>query len=96
MTTALVIGLPVIVIVAVALFLNLSFLKSFFIILVLAICSTIAVNFTFCSILKTQCEPDSLNAVGYFFHALYVVVISSVIYALLEHWFRKDPSSHDS
>lgn len=96
MTTALVIGLPVLVIVTVALFLKLSFLKSVLIMVTLAICSTVIVDFVFCSILQTQCEPDALNAVGYFFHALLVVVISLVIYSLLRHWFQRDPNSHGS
>lgn len=96
MIIALAIGLPVIIIVSVVLFLKLSFLKSFLTIVLLAICSTMVVNFVYCSILQTQCESDALNAAGYFFHALCVVVISSVIYGFLRRWFKKNLRMQDS
>ena len=62
----------------------------------LGVLSSFAVEFFFCSVLKTQCESDALNAVGLLFLSLYVIVISAVIYAILPRKFKKHRGDHVS
>ena len=89
MQTAFIIGLPVIVILLFVTMLKLKPLSSYMAIVGLGGLSSFIVDFIFCSVLKTQCEPDALNAVGLFFHSLYVIVICSVIYAIMPRKFKQ-------
>ncbi|GEM_PF-460785 len=80
MPDTVIIGMPVIVILLLVAMLRLKPLSSYMAIVGLGVLSSFIVEFVFCSALKTQCEPDPLNAVGLFFHSVYVIVICSVIY----------------
>lgn len=83
MQTAFIIGLPAIVILLLITTLKLKPLFSYMAIVGLGVLSSFVVDFFFCSVLKTQCEPDPLNAVGLIFHSFYVIVICTVIYTIL-------------
>jgi len=48
------------------------------VILILAILSTFIIDYIYCNVIQTQCEPDALAAVGYFFHAIFVFITSIV------------------
>jgi len=49
------------------------------VIFILAISSTFIVDYIYCNVIQTQCKPDALAAVGYFFHAVLVFVTSIVL-----------------
>lgn len=83
MTATLIIALPVLAILIIVISLKLKASFSFFLIFALGIASPFAVDFVYCSVLGNECKPDGLAAVGYFFLALYVIVISSAIYAFV-------------
>ena len=83
MQTALIIGLPAILILLLIAMLKLKPLFSYLAIIGLGVFSSFVVELFFCSVLKTQCEPDPLNAVGLIFHSFYVIVICAVIYTIL-------------
>jgi hypothetical protein len=83
MTTVLVIGLPVLIILSIVMSLKLKIWLSFLLIVVLGVVSPFIVDFFYCSILNNECKPDALEAVGFFFLAIYVIVICSVIYGLI-------------
>lgn len=89
MQSELIIGISVIVILLLVIMLRLKPLSSYMAIVGLGVLSSFIVDFMFCSVLQTQCEPDPLNAVGLFFNSLYVIVICSVIFALLPRRFKK-------
>jgi predicted membrane channel-forming protein YqfA (hemolysin III family) len=89
MQTAFIIGLPVIVILLIVTMLKLKPLSSYISIIGLGVLSSFIVEFVFCSVLKIQCEPDALNAVGLFFHSLFVIAICSVIYAIMPLNFKR-------
>ena len=88
MQTLLIMGVPVIVILLVIVPLKLRELFSYFAIVGLAVMSTFTVEFIFCSVLKTQCEPDALNSVGLIIHSFIVITICSVIYAIMPSRFK--------
>ncbi len=89
MQTAFVLGFPVIVILLIVARLKLKPLTSYMTIVGLGILSSFIVEFVFCSVLKTQCEPDALNVVGIFFHSFYVIAICSIIYAVMPRKFKQ-------
>jgi hypothetical protein len=89
MQTLLIMGVPVIVILLVIVTLKLRELFSYLAIVGLAVMSTFTVEFLFCSVLKTQCEPDPLNSVGLIIHSFIVITICSVIYAIMPSRFKK-------
>lgn len=72
-------GLPIIIIVGFIRLFKVKWPFALSIIIGLSAFSTFIVDFTYCEILKTQCEPDALNIVGYFFHWLLVSAIASVL-----------------
>lgn len=84
-----IIGISVIVILLLVTMLRLKPLSSYMAIVGLGVLSSFIVEFMFCSVFQTQCEPDPLNAVGLFFYSLQVIVICSVIFALLPRRFKK-------
>ncbi|AGP84383.1 hypothetical protein I607_02865 [Alteromonas mediterranea U4] len=88
MQIALVTGIPVIVILLIVISLKLNALFSYLTIVGLGIASSFTVEYVFCSVLKTQCEPDPLNSIGLLFHSLLIIVICSVIYALMPRRFK--------
>lgn len=96
MQIALILGLPVLVILLIVLKLKLNQLFSYVLIAGFGIVSTYTVEFVFCSILKTQCEPDPLNLIGFILHSFYVIVISWVIYTILPGRFKKHRGEHFS
>jgi hypothetical protein len=83
MTTLLVIGLPVLVILLIVASLKLKAGFNFLLIFILGLASPFGVDFVYCAILNNECKPDALEAVGFYFLAIYVIAISSVIYALI-------------
>lgn len=89
MQTLLIMGVPVIVILLVIVTLKLRELLSYLTIVGLGVISTLTVEFLFCSVLKTQCEPDPLNSVGLIIHSFIVITICSVIYAIMPNRFKK-------
>lgn len=80
MTAILVVGVPVALILIIALVLKLKTPFNYILIVVLSVCSTYAVDFVFCSLLENKCEPDALNAVAFLTHPWLVIVISSISY----------------
>ncbi|WP_215399513.1 hypothetical protein [Rheinheimera oceanensis] len=83
MTTILVIGLPVLTILSIVISLKLKALFSFLLIFALGMISPFIVDFVYCSVLSNECKPDALEAVGFLFLAIYVIIISSAIYAFI-------------
>ena len=66
------------------------------VIVALSILSTFIVDFIYCSVLQTMCEPDALNAVGYLIFTFMVMVPSGVIYALLTEFLKNKSNKHAS
>lgn len=95
MTTILIIGLPVLTILSIVISLKLKELFSLLLIFALGVASPFIVDFVYCSVLNNKCKPDALSAVGFLFHAMYVVVISSVIYGIIPNKI-KQRSKHGS
>ncbi len=89
MTTILVLGLPVLAILSIVISLKLNAGFSFLLIFALGVASPFIVDFVYCSVLSNECAPDALEAVGFFFHAVYVIFISSVIYGFIPDKFRQ-------
>jgi hypothetical protein len=86
----LVLGLPIVVIVALLRLLKLKWPIACLIIPCFAALATFIVNFTFCELLKTKCEPHGLNAVGYFFHWLVVSGVASTLdFCVYKMFFQK-------
>jgi hypothetical protein len=59
-----------------------SYLLKLVFILALSVSSTVAIDFIYCHILQTQCDPlasDPLNSVGYFFHSSLVFISSFLL-----------------
>ena len=94
MTLVLSIGIPILLIVILLALLKLRGLNSLILICVLGIFSTFAFEFTYCDILKKQCEPDALSFVGYIFHSLYVIAGSSIIYIYIYVKYKKSAGQH--
>ncbi|WP_042150783.1 MULTISPECIES: hypothetical protein [unclassified Pseudoalteromonas] len=86
-------ALPVIVIVGLLRLFRVKWPVALLSIFGLAAFSTFIVNFTFCEILETQCEPHGLNVIGYFFHWLIVATIASVLDLLYYKVFGKKAES---
>ncbi len=59
------------------------------VILILAISSTFAIDYIYCNVIQTQCEPDALAAVGYFFHVLLVFIFSIVFEFVFTKFLQK-------
>ena len=95
MTTILVIGLPVLIVLSIVISLKLRVWLSFLLIFVLGVASPFVVDFFYCSILKNECKPDALEAVGFFLLAIYVIVISSMIYGFILKKVKQN-GMHDS
>lgn len=72
-------ALPVIIIVGLLRLFRVKWPVALLIIFGLTAFFTFMVNFTYCEILETKCEPDALNAVGYFFHWLIVSATASIV-----------------
>ena len=83
MTTILVIGFPVLIVLSIVILLKLKVWLSFLLIFVLGVASPFVVDFVYCTVLKNECKPDVLEAVGFFVLALSVIVICSVIYGFI-------------
>lgn len=83
MTATLVIGLPVLSILLIVISLKLKASFSFLLIFALGIASPFVVDFVYCFVLGKECKPDALGAVGFFLLAIYVIIISSAIYAFV-------------
>ena len=96
MQTALIIGLPVLIILLLVTMLKFKPIFSYMAIVGLGVLSSFVVEFLFCSVIKTQCEPDPLNAVGLIFHSLYVIVICAIIYTTLPRKLKKRHGEHVS
>lgn len=94
MQTALIVGLPVLIILLIVLKLKFNRLFSYILIAGLGIGSSLSMEFIFCSILKTHCELDPLNQLGLIFHSLYVTVISWFIYSIILLFFEHSPKSN--
>ena len=94
MTSVFAIGIPILLNVILLAFLKLRGLHSLILICVLGIFSTFAFEFTYCDILKKQCEPDALEFVGYMFHSLYVITGSSIIYIFIYAKSKKSVGQH--
>jgi len=84
MTKILVIGFPVLIVLSIVISLKLKVWLSFFLIFVLGVASPFVVDFVYCTVLKNECKPDALEAVGFFVLALSVIVICSVIYGFIQ------------
>jgi len=82
-------ALPEIIIIGLLRLLRVKWPAALFIISGLAAFSTFIINFTFCEILKTNCEPHGLNYIGYFFHWLIIFTITSVLDSLLYGYLVK-------
>ncbi|MDP4527976.1 hypothetical protein Q3O59_02885 [Alkalimonas delamerensis] len=89
MTTTLVIGFPVLAILFIVIPLKLKASFSFLLIFALGIASPFAVDFVYCSVLGKECKPDALEAVGFLFLAISVIIISSAIYAFVPKKFKQ-------
>ena len=89
-------AIPVILIVALVTLIKQRNAIAYSVIIALSILSTVIVDFIYCSILQTMCEPDALNAVGYLIFTFMVMVPSSVIYALLSEFLKNRSSKHAS
>lgn len=90
------IAIPVLLIVALVTLIKQRDLIAYSVIIVLSILTTVIVDFIYCSILQTKCEPDALNAVGHLFFTLLVMVSSSIIYALLSSFLKNKRDKHVS
>ena len=83
MSPFILVGISVVLIVTLVTLIKKRDAIAYAVIIALSILSTIIVNFVYCSVLQTMCEPDALNDVGYLVFTLMVMVPSGVIYALL-------------
>ena len=59
------------------------------VILILAISSTFIMDYVQCNVVKAECKPDALAAVGYFFYATLVFIVSIVLEYILTTCLRK-------
>ena len=82
----LVVGIPTLIIVVSAVYLNLKHIFPYVYIFVLGYLSTFIVDFTYCHLLNFECKPDPLNALGQIIHSVLVIFFSLVAYAI---WKRK-------
>jgi len=96
MTPFLMVAIPVVLIVALVTLIKQRDLIAYSVIIALSILTTVIVDFIYCSVLQTKCEPDALNAVGYFFFTLLVMASSSVTYTLLSSFLKNQRDKHVS
>ncbi|WMN62056.1 hypothetical protein NI389_19860 (plasmid) [Pseudoalteromonas xiamenensis] len=82
-------ALPIIIIIGLLRVFKVKWPIALLIVFGLAAFSTFIVNFTFCEILKTKCEPHGLNVIGYFFHWLLVSSIASALDFMFYKMFNK-------
>lgn len=90
METIVVVGLPVLIILAIVISLKLRAWLSFLLIFVLGLAAPFVVDFVYCTILTNECPPDALAAVAFLFHAQLVIVISCGIYAFILNNVKRD------
>ena len=88
MNPFLMVAIPVVLIVALVTLIKQRDSIAYSVIIALSILATFVVDFIYCSVLQTKCEPDALNAVGYYFYTFMVMAPSGVIYALLSSFLR--------
>lgn len=60
------------------------------VILALAISSTFSINYIYCDLLQTKCEPEALAAIGYIFHFILVFIFSTLLAVFFNKLFKKD------
>lgn len=89
MNTILVLAGPVIAIVTLVTLLRLRLLYSYLAIFLLGLLSPFAMDFLFCVVLTTACEPDALKLVAYVTMPLCVIPLSAVVFTLLPDRFKQ-------
>ncbi|WP_337881083.1 hypothetical protein [Rheinheimera sp.] len=83
MAATLIIGIPVLLILALVILLKKEASASYKVIFILGVFTPFLVDILYCSALKNECPPDPLNVMGHLLLSVYVIAISSVIYRFL-------------
>ena len=96
MSPFLIVATAVVLIVALVTLIKQRDSVAYSVIIALSILTTFVVDFIYCSVLQTKCEPDALSMVGHFFFTLLVMVSSSVIYALISSFLKNKRNKHVS